>query len=454
MSLSQDSAVSSQDTLDGLKADAERLIRRKRLIAYSIPSAIFLYMVYVFFAFDVPGLIERARLDNAAILVADSYSHKTHITHDNRNGGIVMAIEGEAKGRYPEGMSPPYVTLTSEDSARIALPEAHSAEIDGSTLHFDVPDYGRITVALEGREVVLTTPDGTVPEWINASSSRVTITTDAGRATVTRARTEVFVYSFGWELFWFDLESPFYGKSIGELVSLAFVEERVVPDRSNVGAMLHDFWTNSMWRHKDVMWAIFETILMAFLGTMGAAMIALPFAFMAAHNFTSFASLRFVIRRVFDFFRGVDGLIWTLILSRAFGPGPLTGALAIMITDTGTFGKIFSEALENVDNKQIDGVRSTGAKPLQRYRFGVIPQITPILISQVLYYLESNTRSATIIGAITGGGIGLLLTQAIITQKDWEEVSYYILLIVLMVMFMDWLSGILRRQLIKGGNEG
>jgi len=120
------------------------------------------------------------------------------------------------------------------------------------------------------------------------------------------------------------------------------------------------------------------------------------------------------------------------------------------VTDTGTFGKIFSEALENVDQKQIEGVASTGAKPAQRYRFGVIPQITPVLLSQLLYFLESNTRSATIIGAITGGGIGLLLTQAIITQKDWEEVAYYIVLIILMVMLMDWLSGWLRRRLIKG----
>ena len=157
---------------------------------------------------------------------------------------------------------------------------------------------------------------------------------------------------------------------------------------------------------------------------------------------------------MFDFLRGVDGLIWTIVLSRAFGPGPLTGSLAIMLTDTGTFGKIFSEALENVDDKQIEGIASTGAKPLQRYRFGVIPQITPVLLSQVLYYLESNTRSATIIGAITGGGIGLMLTQAIITQKDWEEVSYYIILIILMVMAMDSFSGWLRRRLIQGTGEG
>ena len=114
--------------------------------------------------------------------------------------------------------------------------------------------------------------------------------------------------------------------------------------------------------------------------------------------------MRFAFRRIFDLFRGVDALIWSVILSRAFGPGPLTGALAILMTDIGTFGKTFSEALENVDDKQIEGIASTGAKTAQLYRFGVIPQVLPILLSQVLYLFESNTRSATIIGAITGGG--------------------------------------------------
>ena len=173
-------------------------------------------------------------------------------------------------------------------------------------------------------------------------------------------------------------------------------------------------------------------------------------AFFAAMNFTPSRILRFFLRRLFDFLRGVDGLIWTIILSRAFGPGPLTGSLAILLTDTGTFGKLFSEALENVDNKQIDGVKSTGSNSLLTNRFGVIPQIMPILLSQLLYYMESNTRSATVIGAIVGGGIGLMLTQAIITQKDWEEVTYYIVLIILMVIVMDTLSGFLRRRLIKG----
>jgi phosphonate transport system permease protein len=106
--------------------------------------------------------------------------------------------------------------------------------------------------------------------------------------------------------------------------------------------------------------------------------------------------------------------------------------------------------LENIDEKQVEGIRSTGANALQRARFGVIPQVMPVLMSQVLYAFESNTRSATVIGAIVGGGIGLLLTQAIQTQKDWEDVAYYLILIVLMVMVMDWASGQIRRRLIKG----
>jgi phosphonate transport system permease protein len=219
-------------------------------------------------------------------------------------------------------------------------------------------------------------------------------------------------------------------------------------------AILSDFWNNRMWLHKDVAWAIFETILMAFIGTFGAALVALPLAFLAASNFAPSQSVRFAMRRIFDFIRGVDALIFTIMLSRAFGPGPMTGALAILITDTGSFGKMFSETLENIDQKQVEGIQSTGAKPIQRYRFGVLPQVTPVLMSLVLYFFESNTRSATIIGAITGGGIGLLLTQAMYTQKDWEEVSYYITLIILMVIAMDWFSGKLRSALVKGsGND-
>lgn len=430
-----------------LNASVMDMFRRKKIAGFALPALILVYFVYVFFAFDIAGIASRARLDNAAILLSDFWSHKTHVTRDNRNNEVTVAIEGENKGRYPEGMLPDWVVM-DDGVTLIELDKGHQVVFDADGARYTVPGYGVVDITPVNGKLQLDLPGEEIPEWISASNTRVSVTTEQGRFSYTRNRTEVFKYQAGWELFFFTLDSPFFGKSVLELVSLATVGERVYPDRTNIAAMADDFWNNVMWRHGDVAWALFETVLMAFLGTMGAAIIALPLAFFAAGNFTPSRPVLFTLRRVFDFLRGVDGLIWTIILSRAFGPGPMTGALAILFTDTGTFGKTFSEALENIDNKQVEGVQSTGASRLQQARFGVIPQVTPVFLSQVLYYLESNTRSATVIGAIVGGGIGLLLTQAISTQKDWEEVSYYIVLIILMVMAMDTLSGWLRSRLI------
>jgi len=99
-------------------------------------------------------------------------------------------------------------------------------------------------------------------------------------------------------------------------------------------------------------------------------------------------------------------------------------------------------------------VRATGANQLQRYRFGVIPQIMPVFLSQTIYYLESNTRSATIIGALGAGGIGLLLVEIMRTQRDWENTLYIIVLTILVVFLMDGVSGWLRRRLIAGASAG
>jgi phosphonate transport system permease protein len=428
-----------------------RRFAARRRLAFAIPAAIVAYLVYAAISFDVAGIVNRARFDNAAILLSDFWSHKTHVTRANATGQVTVAIEGEAKGTYPDGMLPEWVTVAGSVTT-VDLGAGHIVTYDDQGARYVVPDYGTIDIRPVDGKPVLTAPEP-IPDWISVSENKVSVITDAGRFSYSRSKVETFKYEPGWELWFFTLDSPFYGKGFGELAALAFTGDRIDPQRSNIGYMVSEFWTNKMWRHGDVVWAIFETILMAFLGTMSAALVALPLGFVAARNFNPLGPFRFAARRLFDFIRGVDGLIWTIILSRAFGPGPMTGAIAIAITDAGTFGKTFSEALENIDEKQVEGIRSTGANAVQRARFGVIPQITPVLLSQILYYLESNTRSATVIGAIVGGGIGLLLTQAIITQKDWEEVAYYMVLIVLMVMAMDSLSGWLRRRLIGGSQR-
>ncbi len=427
--------------------------RRKRIAALAAPVLIALYLIYAALSFDVAGALGRAKFENAQILLADFWSYKTHVTRDNRSGAVSVMIEGEAKGRYPETRLPDWVQRRGDQTV-IDLGGGHVLRYVPQGARYQIPEIGLLQIDEVAGKPRLTLPAALqgkpLPDWISVSENKVSVTTKAGRFSYSRAKVETFRYHAGWELFFFTLDSPLSGKSLPELVSLALWGARIDPAQSNLALIGAEFWGNAMWRHGDVIWAMGETILMAFLGTISAALLALPLAFLAARNMMPNLALRFGLRRVFDFIRGVDGLIWTIILSRAFGPGPMTGALALFVTDTGSFGKLFSEALENIDEKQVDGLRSTGANAMLRARFGVIPQVVPVLLSQVLYALESNTRSATVIGAIVGGGIGLLLTQAIQTQKDWEEVAYYIVLIVLMVMAMDSLSGWLRRRLIRG----
>ncbi|GHE05490.1 phosphonate ABC transporter permease [Defluviimonas sp. 20V17] len=419
--------------------------------ALAVPAVLLAYFAYIFFAFDLGAVIGHAKPSRAETLLRDVWSYKTEVTRRNRAGTLEVAIEGERNGTYPQTAPPDWVRHDGE-TTKIALPDgAQVTYLPGAKAELRIPGFGSVHVGMQGRRVVLQLPEGkTRPGWISASRTRVAIDRGSWRFSMTRNETRTFRYFAGWELFFFTLDSPFHGKSWTQLAALAMSDRQVVPGMSNLRAMAYDIWTNKVWHHGMVAGAMLETVLMAFLGTMGAGLIALPLAFLAARNFMQLNVLRLALRRVFDFLRGVDGLIWTVILSRAFGPGPLTGSLAILLTDTGTFGKMFSEALENIEGKQVEGVASTGANALQRARFGVIPQLAPVILSQLLYYLESNTRSATVIGAIVGGGIGLLLTQAIVTGKDWEEVTYYVILVVITVMLMDGLSGWIRRKFIKG----
>lgn len=439
--------MSAASMAQGQLATVRASFRRRRWASVAIPCAILLYLVAMAIAFDLPGLSSRARMDNAKILLSDFVSYKTHVTRNNRDGQVTVAIEGEGKGTYPADHLPDWV-VEANGITTIDLGRGHVVTYSPDAARYVVPGYGTIDIKSDGAKLTLTAPEP-LPDWINVTDTRISVTTAQGRFAYSRSKVETFRYQPGWEMFFFTVDSPFFGKSYGQLTAL-LGGPRIDPAQSNAALMWNDFWHNPVWHHSEVAWAMFETVLMAFLGTFTAAIVALPLAFLAASNFAPLRILRFGFRRIFDFVRGVDGLIWTIILARAFGPGPMTGALAIFATDTGTFGKMFSEALENIDEKQVEGIRSTGASGLLRARFGVLPQIAPVLLSQVLYSLESNTRSATVIGAIVGGGIGLLLTQAIQTQKDWEDVAYYMILIVLMVMLMDSFSGWLRRRFIKG----
>jgi phosphonate transport system permease protein len=189
------------------------------------------------------------------------------------------------------------------------------------------------------------------------------------------------------------------------------------------------------------------TLAIAFLGTLLAAVLALPLGFLAARNVIPNLVVHFLMRRVNDTFRAVDTLIWALIWINVVGLGPFAGILAIMTEDLGIFGKLYSEAIEAADAKPVEGVISTGGGRLHAVRFGLVPQVLPVLLSQVLYYFESNTRSATIIGIVGAGGIGANLYEEI-QQNEWPQVAFLVLMILITVAVIDFISSHLRGAVI------
>ena len=190
-----------------------------------------------------------------------------------------------------------------------------------------------------------------------------------------------------------------------------------------------------------------ETIAMAFLGTLLGAAFAFPLSFIASRNMTRSRPLQFGARRFADLLRSFDYLIWALIFVRAIGLGPLAGIMAIAIVETGTFVKLYSEAIENLDRKQIDGMTAAGANRWQKIRFGVLPQVLPMMLSNTLYMFEHNVRSASILGIVGAGGIGFLLADRL-RAYELQEACLIIIMIVLTVYAIDYLSKTLRERMI------
>ncbi len=228
----------------------------------------------------------------------------------------------------------------------------------------------------------------------------------------------------------------FSGKFVEGLGKLGDIAALMLPPNPGDGAHVRLY-----------LMSLVETIAISFLGTLGASMLALPVALMAARNVVAARVLRFLTRRSLDTIRSVDILIWALIWINVVGLGPFAGVLAIMTSDIGNFGKLFSEAIEAVDRKPREGIVAAGGGALLGIRFGILPEVFPVLASQVLYFFESNTRSATIIGIVGAGGIGLHLAEAIRTL-ELPQASFIILLILVAVAAIDIVSSQLRFALI------
>jgi phosphonate transport system permease protein len=217
-----------------------------------------------------------------------------------------------------------------------------------------------------------------------------------------------------------------------------------------IATLWHDlgewFWGLPKWL--KLLW---ETVLIAYLGTLLGTLGALALSFDAADNLKRHAASYWISRRVLEVSRTVPELVFALIFVFAFGLGPLAGVLAIAIHSMGGNGKLFAEAVENIDMKPVDGLRAAGASWLQTVRFAVLPQVLPNFTSVTLWRFEINVRAASVVGFVGAGGIGQEFYTAV-SRLYYEDISAMLILLVCTVFIIDMVCEKVRHRMIGKEN--
>jgi phosphonate transport system permease protein len=202
------------------------------------------------------------------------------------------------------------------------------------------------------------------------------------------------------------------------------------------------FWGLARWSR-----LLGETALIAYVATLTGALGAFICAAPASRNLMRHAPVRFTVRRLLEFCRSVPDIVFAMIFVAAFGLGVLPGILAMAIHTSGTLGKLFTEVVENIDMRPVEGIAATGGSWLAQVRFAATPQVLSNLVSYTLLRFEINVRGATVIGFVGAGGIGQDLIVAI-RKFYYSDVSAMLLMIIVTVMMIDILSARLRHRLL------
>jgi len=218
--------------------------------------------------------------------------------------------------------------------------------------------------------------------------------------------------------------------------------DQLFDDRQTRGSLAHWYYNFPLWLDRSI-----ETVEMAVVGTAVGAAIAFPFAFIAARNLSPLAPLRFTIRRIFELLRTIPDVIFAIVMAAAFGVGPMVGVMTLVVTSAGSLGKLFAEAIETADAKPVDAVMSVGGGWVAQVRFGVLPQVLPILVSYALLRLEINLAGAVALGVVGAGGIGIELDRAI-TYAEFDTFLAILLMIIAVIFLVDMASEFIRHRLM------
>ena len=202
------------------------------------------------------------------------------------------------------------------------------------------------------------------------------------------------------------------------------------------------------WGYINKLWLpIWDTLTIATLGTVLAIFLAVPVAFLAARNTTPHGIFRALALFIIVASRSIHSLIWALFLVFLLGPGVLAGVIAIGLRSIGFVAKLLYEAIEEINPKQVEAIRATGAGPGQTLVYSVVPQIMPTFAGVTVFRWDINIRESTIVGLVGAGGIGLALDSSIGTLS-WSQASLIFLVIFLLVLFSEWVSARVRQAII------
>jgi phosphonate transport system permease protein len=223
-----------------------------------------------------------------------------------------------------------------------------------------------------------------------------------------------------------------------------FVEDAPRQAADIFGRMLPPRWeyANRLWQ------PLWDTLNMATLGTLIAVVIATPLAFLAARNTTPSALiLRPIALFIIVASRSINALIWGLLLVAILGPGVLAGIIAIALRSIGFIGKLLYEAIEEIDETQVEAITATGAEPAQVMSYGVVPQVLPAFATICVFRWDINIRESTVLGLVGAGGLGLALESSLNTLA-WPQVSLILLLILGTVVISEWVTAKVRQKII------
>ena len=220
----------------------------------------------------------------------------------------------------------------------------------------------------------------------------------------------------------------------------------LVRDAGNMVTYAADFFPPKFAQWPLYLTEMVVTIQIALWGTVLAVICAVPLGLMSSANITP-AWVHQPVRRLMDAARAINEMVFAMLFIVAVGLGPFAGVLALFVHTTGVLAKLFSEAVESIDAQPVEGIRATGANALEEIIYGVIPQVLPLWISYSLYRFESNVRSASVVGMVGAGGIGVILWE-IIRGFQYAETCAVMIIIIVTVSVIDLVSARIRKSLV------